>query len=305
MKINLLNDYIKEKFGYKLYKISLNAGMSCPNRDGKISTGGCIFCSEGGSGDFAQMPEASITKQIEEGKKQTQKKFKGDRYIAYFQAYTNTYAPVDRLERIFSEAINHRDIEVLSIATRPDCIDQEIAALLGRLNKIKPVWVELGLQTSNSESARYINRGYENGVFEKAVELLRGQNIECIVHMIIGLPGEGREDMLNTIRYISSFDIQGIKLQLLHVLKGTRLAADYIKNSFKIYTLEEYIDILFELIENLREDIVIHRITGDGPKALLIEPRWTANKRYVLNTINKSMKERNLIQGSKYTDDWR
>lgn len=299
MKINLLNDYLKKTYGHKLYKISLNGGMSCPNRDGTLSTGGCIFCSAGGSGDFAQKPEGSITEQIEKGKSQVEKKYSGESYIAYFQAYTNTYGNIEYLRKIFTEALSHPQVEILSIATRPDCIDEGIAELLGKLNKIKPVWVELGFQTANEERAEYINRGYKNIIFEKAVRLLGKWNIECIVHMIIGIPGEELSDMINTVKYINGFDISGIKFQLLHVLDGTKLAKIYYEEGFKIYTLEEYIDILFELIENLRPDIVIHRITGDGPKSILIEPKWTGNKRYVLNIINSEMHRRNLVQGSK------
>ncbi len=299
MKINLLNEYLKNKYGHKLYKISLNGGMSCPNRDGTVGTGGCIFCSAGGSGDFAQPMGKSVTEQIEEGKKQVEKKFNGNSYIAYFQAYSNTYAGIDYLREIFTQAISHPQVEILSIATRPDCIDEDIALLLGELNKIKPVWVELGLQTSNEKSAAYINRGYENIVFENAVKLLRKQQIECIIHMIIGLPHENMEDMINTVNYINKQDVQGVKFQQLHILEGTKLAEIYEKERFHIYSLEEYIDILFELIGHLREDIVIHRITGDGPKNILIEPKWTGNKRLVLNTINREMHRRNLVQGSK------
>ena len=299
MKINLLSDFLKKTYGHKLYKISLNGGMSCPNRDGTVGTGGCIFCSGGGSGDFAAQPHMSVTDQIEEGKKQTEKKFSGSSYIAYFQAYSNTYGDIGYLRKIFTEAISHPQIEVLSIATRPDCIDREVALLLGELNKIKPVWVELGLQTSNEKSGEFINRGYKNSIFESAVELLCEQRIECIVHMIIGLPHETREDMINTVKYINRFNVHGIKFQLLHVLKGTKLAMIYENEGFHIYSLEEYTDILFELIEYLREDIVIHRITGDGPKKLLIEPKWTGNKRFVLNSINREMHRRNLVQGSR------
>lgn len=299
MKINLLNEYLKEKYGRKLYKLSLNGGMTCPNRDGKVGYGGCIFCSEGGSGDFSEPVCEDVHTQIERAKMQVSDKYKGNSYIAYFQAYTNTYAPIEHLRKIFGDAISHPEVWILSIATRPDCIDEEIAKMLGELNKIKPVWVELGLQTSNEESAKYINRGYKNNVFEKAVGLLRKYKIECIVHMIIGLPHEDKESMLETVRYINRFDIQGIKFQLLHVLKGTKLASVYEKEKFKIYNIEEYIDILFCLMENLRSDIVIHRITGDGPKDILIEPKWTTNKRYVLNTINKELGRQNIIQGSR------
>lgn len=298
MYINSLSDYLKKRFGHKVYKVSLDAGMTCPNRDGTISNGGCIFCSEGGSGDFASNNMLSITNQIDEGINLVKSKIKKGSFIAYFQAFSNTYASVSYLEKIFTEAINHEKVEILSIATRPDCIDEEKARLLGRLNQIKPVWVELGLQTSNEVTARFINRGYENVVFEKAVKILRQYGVEVIVHIIIGLPGEDKDDMINTIKYLNSMNIQGIKIQLLHVLKNTVLADYYLKTPFKIYSLEEYTETLVELISVIRGDIVIHRITGDGPKKLLIEPKWSANKKVVLNYMNKIMKEHNVIQGS-------
>lgn len=304
MYINTLNEYLKTTYGYKIYKISLDAGMTCPNRDGKISTGGCIFCSEGGSGDFASrhLPDKSISEQIEEGKKLIRKKYDGGHYIAYFQSYTNTYAGIDYLRKVFTEAITHPEVDILSIATRPDCIDEEIAELLTELSGIKPVWVELGLQTSNEESAEYINRGYSNDVYLKAVDLLKGDKkslnkIEIITHMIIGLPNEDITDMIETVRFINKSRVNGVKLQLLHVLENTGLAKIYREEGFKIYSLEEYMDVLFRLIEELREDIVIHRMTGDGPKNILIEPKWTANKRMVLNTINRELKVRNIRQG--------
>lgn len=301
MGIYTLNDYIKKTYGHKIYKISLNGGMSCPNRDGTAGVGGCIFCSAGGSGDFA-VPAGmgmSVTEQIEAGRGQIEKKYKGNSYIAYFQAYSNTYGSVEYLRSIFSEAIAHPQVEILSVATRPDCIDRERAELLGELNRIKPVWVELGLQTADEKSALYINRGYDNSVFERAAELLAEQGIAVIVHMIIGLPHEQLSDMINTVEYINSFPVQGIKFQLLHILRGTKLAEIYAEEQFHIYSPEEYTDTLFELIEHLRSDIVIHRMTGDGPKQLLIEPVWTGSKRYVLNMINRELVRRNIIQGSK------
>lgn len=271
--------------------------MSCPNRDGKLDTRGCIFCSSGGSGDFAADCRLSITDQIEEGKKLLAGKYKGSRYIAYFQAYTNTYAPVDYLKTIFTEAVNHPDIACISIATRPDCLSDEVIELLFELNRIKPVWVELGLQTIHEATASYIRRGYPLSVFDDAVKRLSAKNIDIIVHMIIGLPGESHDDMLRTAAYIADLPVKGIKLQLLHVLKNTDIAADYVNNLFSVLTLDEYIDILCDIIEILPPDMVIHRITGDGPKKLLIAPLWSADKHRVLNTINKTLEKRHVLQG--------
>lgn len=298
MYINNVNDYFKGLFGDKVYKISLNAGLTCPNRDGKIGTRGCIFCSEGGSGDFAQPPSLSITEQIEKGKALVANKIKTNKYIAYFQAYTNTYGNIDYLRKIYYEAVNHPDIVAISIATRPDCIDPPIAALLKELNQIKPVFVELGLQTSNEASAVFIRRGYTNEVFEAAVSLLNGLSI--IVHIIIGLPYEAPTDILNTIKYLNGFPIQGVKLQLLHILKNTDLYTHYLQSPFHILSLEEYGDLLIMCINNLRPDIVIHRLTGDGPKKLLVEPAFSSNKKLVLNYINNRLRNENVIQGSLY-----
>lgn len=295
-----LNDYLRETYGKKMYKISLNAGMSCPNRDGKLSTEGCIFCSEGGSGDFAESSLLSITEQIELGKEKVKHKIKNNDFIAYFQAYTNTYAPVEYLEKIFTEAIHHPDIRILSIATRPDCLSREILSLLERLNKIKPVWIELGLQTIHETTAHYINRGYELSCFEKAVSDLHQIGIPVITHMILGLPGETKDDMLATARYLSALPVQGIKLQLLHVLKNTKLSVDYLQNKFQVLDLRQYVDIVISIIEILPPDMVIHRITGDGPKSLLIAPLWSSNKRMVLNTIHQEFRQRNTWQGRYY-----
>ena len=299
MYINDLSSYLKEKFGYKVYKLALNGGMSCPNRDGTKGIGGCIFCSQGGSGDFASDKGKSISEQIEEAKRLVGNKISNGRYIAYFQAYTTTYAPVDYLRKIFTEAINHPDIEILSVATRPDCLDTENIKLLAELNQMKPVWAELGLQTVNEESIRFIRRGYDNKVFEEAVKKLAYHGIEVIVHVIIGLPHESERDILNTIQYINCLEIQGVKLQQLHVLKGTDLEQYYYKHGFYIYSIEEYADILFKAIEHLQKEIVIHRLTGDGPKKLLIEPLWSGNKRMVMNYIRNEMSRRNIMQGAK------
>lgn len=294
-----LNEYLKSKFNNKVYKLAINGGMSCPNRDGLIDTRGCIFCSAGGSGDFAQNCNLSITEQINSAKALLLNKYNGNSYIAYFQAFTNTYASVDYLRKIFTEAISHPDIVCISIGTRPDCISDEILSLLAELNNIKPVWIELGLQTIHQKSADYIRRGYTLKVFEDCVNRLRLYNIETIVHMIIGLPHESPKQILQTAAYLSSIDIQGIKLQLLHVLKNTDLSIDYENNLFRTLTLEEYIDILCNIIQILPADMVIHRITGDGNKKTLIAPLWSSNKRNVLNSINNELRKRNIIQGSK------
>ena len=295
-------DYmLRERFGEKVYKVTLNGGMSCPNRDGKIGTCGCIFCSAGGSGDFAADAALSITDQIESQISILSQKRPIHKYIAYFQAYTNTYAPVEYLEKIFTEAISHPKIVALSIGTRPDCISPEIVALLSRLNKQKPVWIELGLQTIHESTARYIRRGYPLCVFDDAVKRLRKENIEVIVHTILGLPGENTADILETMEYLNHMDIQGIKLQLLHVLRGTDLAADYEKGLFQTYERDEYISLLINCLEHLRPDMVIHRITGDGPKDLLIAPLWASRKREVLNMLHHRMKEEQSYQGRLFS----
>lgn len=296
-----LNQYLMETFHTKVYKIALNGNMSCPNRDGSIGHKGCIFCSEGGSGDFAGSPSLSITEQIEAGKEKLSGKFKGSSYIAYFQAYTNTYAPVSYLEKLFAEALAHPDVVCLSVATRPDCLDRDKIALLSRLNQVKPVWVELGLQTIHETSAAYIRRGYDLSVFDHAMKLLNEAGLETIVHMIIGLPHESEDMILDTARYIGRCGAKGIKLQLLHVLKNTDLAADYEKGSFQVLSLEDYTHILTEIIKVLPKDMVIHRLTGDGPKKLLIAPLWSADKKNVLNTLNNAFKANNITQGSDFT----
>ena len=295
-----LDYYIKQTFGEKLYKLSLDGGMSCPNRDGTLGTGGCIFCSAGGSGDFAGSRNVSIKEQLESGKTLVQRKHTGSSYIAYFQAYSNTYAPVSYLERIFMEAINEPDVKVLSIATRPDCLSEDVLQLLERLNKIKPVWVELGLQTIHKESSDFIRRGYELDVFEKAVYDLKQIGVSVIVHTILYLPYESVKMMLETISYLNQMPIDGIKLQLLHVLKCTDLATVYEEHPFHLPSMDEYLETLGLILSNLRPDIVVHRITGDGPKSLLIAPLWTGNKRLVLNSIQKYLKDSDIWQGKEY-----
>lgn len=303
MRYNSLNNYLRNKFGKKVYKISIDGGFTCPNRDGKISTGGCIFCSAKGSGDFATSKSLSITKQIEQGKERVRSKTKDNSFIAYFQAFTNTYAPIDVLESKFTEAINHKDIVALSVATRPDCVDDNVLKLLEKLNKIKPVWVELGLQTIKESSVDYIRRGYENSVYVDTATKLRNIGIEVITHIILGLPNENKLDMLRSVDFACKYS-DGIKLQLLHILKGTDLLKDYENSKFNALTMEQYIDILCDAVSIIPKNVIIHRLTGDGDKKILVAPLWSGNKKVVLNTINKTFEERNIIQGSKTLQDY-
>mgnify|MGYP001623784133 FL=1 len=299
-RYNSLDYYIKETFHEKLYKLSLNAGCTCPNRDGTCGTRGCIFCSRGGSGDFAADVSLSIPEQLRVEKEKKKSKYSGHSYIAYFQAYTNTYGPLEVLEKAFTQALADPEVKVLSIATRPDCLSAEILDLLERLSLIKPVWIELGLQTIHESTAEFIRRGYPLPVFEEALKKLRALGLSVIVHTILYLPGESEADMLETIEYLNRQDIQGIKLQLLHVLKDTDLYDYYLEHPFFLPTMEEYLEFLGTCLCCLRPDIVIHRLTGDGPKSLLAAPLWTRNKRLVLNQMEKSFRERNIWQGKHY-----
>lgn len=285
------NKYLKDKFGQKVYKISLDGGFTCPNRDGKTGTRGCIFCSKGGSGDFAESREMSITEQIENGKKKVEKKIKSGKYIAYFQAFTNTYAPVEILRQKYEKAINHPDIVALSIATRPDCLGDDVLRLLDEMNKIKPVFVELGLQTIHQKSAKYIRRGYDLSVYDKAVRDLKKIGVNVVVHVILGLPNESENDMIETVKYVCESGANGIKLQLLHVIDGTDLAKDYEKGLFKTLEFDEYVNLIVKCVKIIPKDIVIHRLTGDGAKKDLIAPLWSADKKRVLNAINKALRE--------------
>lgn len=295
-------DYeLKQTFGEKVYRLSLNGGMTCPNRDGTLDDRGCIFCSAGGSGDFAAAPDLSVHAQILSAKKRIQAKTGCKKFIAYFQAYTNTYAPACHLRRIFTEAISDPEVRILSIATRPDCLSPEILTLLAELNAIKPVWVELGLQTIHERTANWMRRGYPLSVFEQAVHSLHAIGVQIITHVILFLPGESEADMLATIHYLNTLPIDGIKLQLLHVLKHTDLADFYRQEPFYIPDMNSYFHLLGKCIASLRPDIVIHRLTGDGPKSLLIAPLWTGNKRLVLNQMQRYLKEQNLWQGKEYT----
>ena len=298
MIIRTLSDYCKEKFGTKVYRLSLSTGCSCPNRDGKAGIGGCSFCSEGGSGEFATKVKP-VEVQIEEAKDRVKSKFPKDikeedkKYIAYFQSFTNTYGDVDRLGGIFKTAVLRDEIAAISIGTRPDCLEEDMLDLLDELNKIKPVWIELGLQTIHEDSAKAFNRGYSLPVFNKAYMELKKRNIEVIVHVILGLPGETDKDMYETVRYLANLSpkLDGIKLHLLHILKNTRLEREYREKPFKILRLDEYTEILINCLRILPESVVIHRMTGDGDKRLLVEPLWSGDKKRVLNTINKAIRE--------------
>ena len=294
------NSYLKQTFGEKVYKISLNGGFTCPNRDGTLGTRGCIFCSEGGSGDFAPDAALPIGEQIEEGIRMIRQKTDASKYIAYFQAFTNTYAPYEKLHSLFYDAILRQEIVGLAVGTRPDCLPPDVLELLDELNQIKPVFVELGLQTIHEKTAQFIRRGYPLSCFEQAVKALHDLGINVVVHLILGLPGETEEMMLESVRYLNQLPVNGVKFSLLHVLKHTDLGALYEKHPFPVYELDDYVDFVILCIEELREDIVIHRLTGDGPKDLLIAPRWTLNKRKVLNEISRRMKETNSRQGKRF-----
>ena len=301
-----INEYCKNRYHEKLYKIAIDAGFTCPNRDGTRGKRGCIFCSAGGSGDFAvKAGSKSVTEQIQEGLSLFKEKRVGTRFIAYFQAYTNTYAPVEHLRILYTQALSHPDIAGISIATRPDCLPEECLDLLVDLQTQFPdkfIWVELGLQTMHETTAEFIRRGYPLSVFENAMTELTKRNIPVIVHVILGLPDETPDMQYATISYLNQLHPFGIKLQLLHILKGTDLADYYIDSvdDFKALDKQEYLDLLIGCIERLSPDIVIHRVTGDGPKDLLIAPTWSLNKRDVLNSLHKQMREQNAFQGKLY-----
>ena len=288
-----VNEYLKGTYGVKMYKLALNGGMNCPNRDGLIDTRGCIFCSAGGSGDFA-------CTNVDDAKKLISNKYTGNNFIAYFQSYTNTYADVSYLRNLFMPVINNPDVKILSIATRPDCLDDSVITLLDELNKIKPVWIELGLQTIHKKTSDYIRRGYELDIFSDTVKRLNNSDIKVIFHMILGLPGESDEMMLDTARFIANSGAWGIKLQLLHVLKGTDLADDYNNHLFETMTMDNYIRLIGRIIELLPPDMVIHRLTGDGPKKILIAPLWSADKKRVHNSLMQYFTNNNIIQGRNY-----
>lgn len=296
-----LNHYLREKFGEKVFKISLDAGFSCPNRDGTISFGGCVFCSERGSGDFAGSRCFSIDKQFEDIKIMMNKKWKEGKYVAYFQAYTNTYAPVEVLREKYEQAISQPGVVALAIATRPDCLEEPVLELLEEISKKLYLWVELGLQSSKDSTAKLINRGYKLEVFEKALKALRERNIDVVVHTIFGLPEESEEDMLDTIRYVASKPIQGIKLHLLHLMENTPMVKLYDQGRLKFLTQEQYVNLVCRAITLLPEDMVIHRLTGDAPRELLIGPMWSLKKWEVLNSIDNTLRDNGWYQSLYYS----
>ena len=296
-RYNSLNYFLREKFGEKVFKISLDAGFSCPNRDGTISKGGCVFCSERGSGDFAGDRNYSITSQFNDIKEMMNKKWKNGKYIAYFQAYTNTYGSINLLREKYEEALSQEGVMALAIATRPDCLGDEVIELLKDMNKRVYTWVELGLQTCNDEVAKTINRGYDLKVFEEGLTKLREAGIDVVVHTILGLPGEEKSDMMNTIDYISHKDIQGVKFHLLHLMKETPLVKLYENGSLKFMEEEDYVNIICEAIIRLPQHMVIHRLTGDAPRELLLGPMWSLKKWEVLNAIDRKLVEKGEYQG--------
>ena len=295
MEYYSLNQYLKDTFGQKVYKIALDGGFTCPNRDGTLGIRGCIFCSGAGSGDFAESSALSVTEQLERGKKRIEQKYRDGKYIAYFQAFTNTYAPVERLRALYEEAMSCPDVVALSIATRPDCLPDEVVALLTELNQKKPVWVELGLQTIHEKTADYIRRGYPLSVYDDAVMRLKKAGIQVIVHVILGLPGETTEEMKDTVSYVGKSGVDGIKLQLLHVIKGTDLEKEYLAGSFRTLEMEEYVNLAAECIALLPEDMIIHRMTGDGARSTLVAPRWSTDKKRVLNALAKAIREKERV----------
>lgn len=285
------NQHYREKYGCKIYKLSIDAGFTCPNRDGTLGHGGCIFCSGQGSGDFAEKDCGDLSVQLEKAKRRVCSKIKDGKFIAYFQSYTNTYGSVEILESLYIQAMKPEYIVGLSIATRPDCLGEDVVALLCRLNRIKPITVELGLQTVHPETVRYIRRGYETEVYFDAVRRLKDAGVEVVTHIILGLPGETEEMMLETTRQAVAAGTDGIKFQLLHVLRGTDLAKDYLDGKFRCLELEEYAAILKKCIALLPPHITVHRITGDGAKRDLIAPLWSADKKRVLNTLNRILSD--------------
>jgi len=299
-RYNSLNYFLRDKFGEKVFKISLDGGFSCPNRDGKISSGGCLFCSESGSGDYAGARELSITNQFNDIKEMMAHKWKSGKYIAYFQAYTNTYAPIEELKRKYEEALNQENVVAIAIATRPDCLGDDVLDLLEEINNRVYLWVELGLQTSNDEIAKKINRGYKLEVFEESMKKLKERNIDVVVHDIIGLPGESKEDMIKTIDYIAHSGAKGVKFHLLHLMKQTPMEKVYEKGELEFLSQEDYIELITRGITMIPKEMVVHRLTGDAPRELLIGPMWSLNKWEVLNSIDKALKDNDLWQGKNF-----
>ncbi|MBM6836958.1 TIGR01212 family radical SAM protein [Clostridium saudiense] len=297
-----LNYFLRNKFNEKIYKISLDGGFTCPNRDGKVAKGGCTFCSARGSGDYAGSRILSINEQFNDRKKMMEKKWKDGKYIAYFQAYTNTYAPVEELRQKYEEAIQQENVVALSIATRPDCLDDDVVDLLEEMSKKTYLWVELGLQTINDESARNFNRGYDFEVFKEGIKKLQDRNIEVVVHTIFGLPGETKEDMLKTVDYVAHSGAQGIKFHLLHLMKGTQMVKQYESGELKLLSQEDYIDLICKGIAMIPQEMVVHRLTGDAPRESLIGPMWSLKKWEVLNAIDKALVDNDIYQGKNYVE---
>lgn len=295
-----LNYFLRNKFNEKIYKISLDGGFTCPNRDGKVAKGGCTFCSARGSGDYAGSRILSITEQFEDRKKMMEKKWKDGRYIAYFQAYTNTYAPVEELKTKYDEALAQENVVALSIATRPDCLDDDVLDFLEEINKKTYLWVELGLQTINDETAHNFNRGYDFEIFDRGLKKLQERGIEVVVHTIFGLPGESKEDMLKTIDYVAHSGAQGIKFHLLHLMKNTKMAEQYEKKEFELLSKEDYIELICKGVSMIPEEMVVHRLTGDAPRASLIGPMWSLKKWEVLNDIDKALVDNDIWQGKNF-----
>lgn len=288
------NEYYRQRFGCKVYKLALDGGMTCPNRDGTKGTRGCIFCSGAGSGDFAERRSRSVTAQLEAAKARLAAKMKDGKYIAYFQSFTNTYAPLPDLDALFSEAIAHPDVAALAVATRPDCLPEPVLDLLERLDRIKPVIVELGLQTIHPQTVEFIRRGYPLADFDRAVKRLQKLGLHTVVHVILGLPGETEQMMVQTVRYVGRSGAKGIKLQLLHVLEGTDLAALWRAGRVPMMELEDYARLLGRCLAVLPPDMVIHRLTGDGAKRDLLAPLWSADKKHVLNYVNNYLQQHTL-----------
>ena len=297
-----LNYFLRNKFNEKIYKISLDGGFTCPNRDGKVAKGGCTFCSARGSGDYAGSRILSINEQFNDRKKMMEKKWKDGKYIAYFQAYTNTYAPVEELREKYEESIKQENVVALSIATRPDCLEDDVIDLLEEISKKTYLWVELGLQTINDKSARNFNRGYDFEVFKEGIKKLQDRNIEVVVHTIFGLPGETKEDMLKTVDYVAHSGAQGIKFHLLHLMQGTQMVKQYESGELQLLSQEDYIDLICKGIAMLPQNMVVHRLTGDAPRESLIGPMWSLKKWEVLNAIDKALADNDIYQGKNYID---
>lgn len=297
MYINTFGDAMQKRFGKKIYRLSLDGGMTCPNRDGTLGTRGCIFCGEKGGGEFAECRHQSVTKQITASIEHAGKKAVGRGYVAYFQSFTNTYAPLEKLKELFLPAINDDRIDALSVATRPDCLPDDVLSFIGELALIKPVWIELGLQTVHESTAKYIRRGYMLDVYDRAVKNIKNVGAEVVTHIILGLPFETPEMMIESARYAGAVS-DGIKLHLLHVLQGSDLYDEYKNGVFDVLSLAEYADILIECIKNIPAETVLHRITGDGDKRILEAPMWSADKKRVMGYLQKRFADCDLLQGS-------